>query len=120
MNPRERVKTLLQRAKEKLGVDDKVKIILYPMKHKIASVSLKNKTIRINKNLVGTLTDDELYYIIVHELIHIKLSTPNHGNGFQMLLREIYAPQDPTVIEDSLVKKLTNIHLRKKFSDQLL
>ena len=120
MKLRERVKALLEQAKENIGVDDEVRIMLHPMKRKIASVSLKTKTIRINKNLLETLNDDELYYILVHELIHIKLSSLNHGNGFQKFLRKIYAPQDPEAIENMLIKKLAYIYMRAKLRDQLL
>ena len=120
MNPRERVKALLEQAKETLGVDDEVRIMLYPMKRKIASVSLKTKTIRLNKNLLETLNDDELYFILVHELIHIKLLSSNHGNGFQKLLREIYAHRDPEAIENMLIKKLASIYMRGKFRGWLL
>ncbi len=114
MSARERVKNLLEQAKHALGINDNVKLILYPMKYKVASVSLKTKTIRLNKNLVRLFTDDELYYILLHELIHIKLATPNHGEEFHKLLHTVCPPEKSEELENRIVKKLVSVNLRSK------
>lgn len=114
---RERVKKLLELAKQAVGVKDSIKLVLYPMKYKVASVSLKNKTIRLNKNLLELFDDNELYYILVHELIHIKYSALNHGDKFYKTLNNSFSPEEANEIESKIVEKLINtinINIRAK------
>lgn len=114
---REWVKSLLERAKQAVGVEDNVKLILYPMKYKVASISLKNKTIRLNKNLLELFSEDELYYILVHELIHIKHSTLNHGEEFYKALYKLFSPGEADEIENRIARKfinVVNINMRAK------
>ncbi len=114
MDARERVKSLLKQAKRALEIDDSVRLILYPMKYKVASVSLKTKTIRLNKNLIRLFTDDELRYILVHELIHVKLTTLNHGEEFYKLLRSFYSPEKSEGLENRIAEKLITANLRSE------
>jgi len=109
---RKYLKDLLERAKQALGIEDNIKLILYPMKYKVASVSLKSKNIRLNKNIIKMLTYDELYYILVHELIHIKLSSLNHGNGFYRLLHSLYTIEEIEELENRIAKKLIDTNVR--------
>lgn len=106
---KEWVKILLERARQVVGIEDNVKLVLYPMKYKVASISLKNKTIRLNKNLIESFEEDELYYILVHELIHIKLSTLNHGEDFYRMLYKLFSPEEADEIENRIIKKLINV-----------
>ncbi len=114
MNNRERVRRLLEQAKQALKVEDNIKLVLYPMKYKVASISLKTKTIRINKNLVNVFDDEELYYILVHELIHIKTTSLNHGEGFYKLLNMLYPLSKLEEIENRIVKKLLKTGINTK------
>jgi len=84
------------------------------MKYKVASISLKNKTIRLNKNLLELFDDDELYYILIHELMHIKLATVNHGEEFYKILYDIYSPEKSEEVENRIVKKLINASMRTR------
>jgi predicted metal-dependent hydrolase len=114
---REWIKTLLERAKQAVGVEDNIKLVLYPMKYKVASISLKNKSIRLNKNLLELFDEYELYYILVHELIHIKHSTLNHGEEFYKALYNLFSLEEADEIESRIVKKLINsinINMRAK------
>jgi predicted metal-dependent hydrolase len=52
------------------------------MKTKAASISLKKKTIRINKNIIATLDQDTIEYLLLHELTHFKLKTTYHNTNF--------------------------------------
>ncbi len=114
MNSREHIRSLLEQAKRVLGIEDSVKLVLYPMKYKVASISLKTKTIRLNKNLIELFTDDEIYYILTHELIHIKLATLNHGEEFYKLLHTLYPPEKFEELENRIAKKLISANLRSK------
>lgn len=115
MNNKERTRKILEQAKQALKIEDNIRLILYTMKYKVASISLKTKTIRINKNLINILDDKELYYIIVHELIHIKTTSLNHGKIFYKLLNMLYSPNELREIENRIVKKLleTSINTKK-------
>ncbi len=106
---RERIKTLLERAKQAVGVEDNIKLVLYPMKYKVASISLRNKTIRLNKNLLELFDENELCYVLVHELIHIKHSTLNHGEEFYKALYKSFLPEEADEMENRIVKKLINV-----------
>ena len=103
---RELVLALLERAKQAVGVEFEVKLVLYPMKYKIASVSLKNNTIRLNRNLLEALDEDELYYILVHELIHVKQATLDHGEKFYEVLYKLFSPEEVKIVECRIVRKL--------------
>lgn len=109
MESRERLRRLLERAKVDLGVDERVKLVIQPMKRKMASVSLKKGVIRLNKNVVNILDDDELYYILVHELVHLKLGTMDHGVKFYETLHTLYPKNKLEELESKIVKKLVNI-----------
>jgi len=84
------LKRLLEEAKSITGVDGNVRILLYPMKHKLASISLKTRTIRLNKHIALKLSEETLRYVIVHELIHLKLKTVSHSLAFHKELEKIY------------------------------
>lgn len=114
MNNKGRVRRLLEQAKQALKVEDSIKLVLYPMKYKVASISLKTKTIRINKNLVNVFDDEELYYILVHELIHIKITSLSHGESFYKLLNTLYPLSKSEEIENRIVKKLLEIGINTK------
>ncbi len=112
MNSRDHIRSLLEQAKRVLGIKDSVKLVLYPMKYKVASISLKTKTIRLNKNLVELFTDDELYYIFIHELIHLKLKSLNHGEEFYKLLYTMYPLERSMELENKIIKKSTKINMK--------
>ena len=114
MNNKERARRLLEQAKQALKMEDNIKLVLYPMKYKVASTSLKTKTIRLNKNLIELFTDNEIYYILIHELIHIKLATLNHGEEFYKLLYTLYPLEKSEELENRIVKKLINTNMRTK------
>lgn len=114
LRAKERIKALLARAKRAVGIEDNVRLILYPMKYKVASVSLKSRIIRVNRNLLELFDDDELYYILVHELIHIKNSTINHGSEFYNSLYSLVSPEEVDALENGIVKKLMDLNIRTK------
>jgi len=64
--------------------------MLYPMKRKVASISLKTKMIRLNKEIALKLDEESLRYLLVHELIHFKLRTLSHDDKFWKELERIY------------------------------
>ncbi|AAC07959.1 M48 metallopeptidase family protein [Aquifex aeolicus] len=69
---KERVENLLKELKERLGIEREVKIELKRFKRKLAPVSLTKRVIYINRELIPKLSDEELGYLIAHELLHLK------------------------------------------------
>jgi len=102
---KEEVNNILSEVKKILGIDEDFKIVLYPMKRKVASISLRSRTIRINKNFIDMLNEDQLKYILIHELIHYKLKKHSHDNDFVRELKRFYNENDI----DSIEKELLNI-----------
>lgn len=85
---REQLKEILDHAKEDLSISEKIKIELKPMKTKAASISLKRKTIRINKSILPNLDQECIKYLILHELAHYKLKSKYHNGDFYKKLHE--------------------------------
>jgi len=108
------VRRLLEKAKNAVEVKSRVKLVLYPMKYKVASISLKTGVIRLNKNLLELFTDEELYYILIHELLHIKHATLNHGEEFYKSLYTLYTLEDIERLENSIAKKLIYVYIKAK------
>jgi len=80
----------LNEIKQDLGISEKIKIELKPMKTKAASISLKNNTIRINKNILPRLDQECIKYLLLHELTHYKLKSKYHnGNFYKQLNRKV-------------------------------
>jgi len=69
---KEKIEKLLKELKEELGIKEEVKVRLKRFKFKVASVSLSKRVIYLNSELVKKLTDEELRYLLAHELLHLK------------------------------------------------
>ena len=87
---------------------EKVKIRIVPMKRKIASFSFKTRTLRLNRNAVEILDEEQLKFIILHELIHLKIKDINHGSLFLEELRKHYSKEEAEQIELEIIKTLVS------------
>jgi predicted metal-dependent hydrolase len=88
----EKLVELLEDCKRLVGYDGVVKVKLKPYKIKAATVNLKRKTIYINPYMLD-LGDEVVRYLLVHELLHLKLNTLNHNSEFYKALTAII-PED--------------------------
>ncbi len=79
---------ILEELKERAGIKKAVRIKLKPFKRKVASVSIKKGIIYINSKLAENLTEEEIRYIIAHELLHIKHGI-FHTEEFENELRKL-------------------------------
>ena len=79
---REEIKRMMDEVRATLGIKDKIKLEIRPMKTKAASISLDKGVLRINRNLLPYLDEDAIHYLILHELLHCKRNSIYHGNGF--------------------------------------
>jgi len=69
---KEKIKEILEQAKKELGIEENIKLTVRPMKRKIASISLIKKVIVLNESFIKHLSEEEIRYIIFHELLHLK------------------------------------------------
>ena len=102
----EMLKNLLIELKKEVGVDKDVKLKIIPMKEKIASLSIYTKILRLNRNVVEKLDEEELKYILLHELIHLKVNDVNHGSLFMKELEKYLEFEKTREIEIEIIKKL--------------
>ena len=122
---RKQLRITIDELKKELGIpkDEKIRIILRPMKTKAASISLKNGTIRLNKNLIAKLNPESIRYLLLHELIHYKLKSINHNGNFQKQLTSKIEETRIKEIENKIISNLLELNKQKlknqmKFSDE--
>ncbi|RUM34837.1 MAG: hypothetical protein DSY33_01145 [Archaeoglobus sp.] len=102
----EKLKKLLIELKKEVGVDKDVKLKIVPMKEKIASLSIDTGILRLNRNVIEKLGEEELKYILLHELIHLKVNDVNHGSLFMEELEKYLEFEKTREIEIEMIKKL--------------
>ncbi len=107
---RERLRRLLNEALDLVGIEkDNIRLVLYPMKRKIASVSLRTRIIRLNKNIVWELDNEDLKYILVHEVIHLKIGSTTHNERFWQELLRLYPRERVKEIENKIINSINII-----------
>ena len=108
----EQLRKILKELKKELEIseDEKIRIVLKPMKTKAASISLKNQIIRLNKNLISRLDPESIRYLLLHELIHYKLKSTNHNGTFQKQLNSKMEETKIREIENKIIKSLLELN----------
>lgn len=101
------IKRILEEYKNKLGIEGEVKVRLRNYKSKSAFVDLKTKTIYINKNLVD-LGEEVVEYLILHELIHLKLRTKLHTADFYSELYNFISPERLVELRSQVNRKIVD------------
>lgn len=71
-----------------------------------AELSIDTRILRLNRNVVEKLDEDELMYILLHELIHLKVNDVNHGSSFMKELGNTSNLEKIREIEIRIIKKL--------------
>ena len=107
---REDIKKLIEETKIKLGISDKIRLELRPMKIKAASISLERGVIRLNKSIMPKLDDNSIRYLVLHELLHYKRGTIYHGNGFYMEISDYMKPADVERAENLIIQALLELN----------
>ena len=106
---RKTIMSILKELKTTLDITDHIRLELRPMKTKAASISLKWKTIRINKFLTSNLDEEAMKYLILHELAHLKLNTTHHTNELYNLIYAIIDKNDVEKFETEILAKLIEL-----------
>ncbi|WP_238027424.1 YgjP-like metallopeptidase domain-containing protein [Metallosphaera javensis (ex Hofmann et al. 2022)] len=83
----EEASSLLTLLSSQLGLDRKVNLRIKKYRKWAASANLRTATITIDEDLANSY--EVAKYLILHELIHIKLDTKYHSDEFYRLLYSI-------------------------------
>ena len=104
MNRNKEINAILRRLKAKIGVKGNIKVRLKPFKRKVASVSLNRKVIYLNSKIIDKLTNEELEYLIAHELLHLKHGV-FHTKEFEKELKNLFKED----LQLEILRKFFNI-----------
>jgi predicted metal-dependent hydrolase len=113
MNYGEVVNRFLTRYKLILGVKEDVKIKIRRYKTKTAFVDLRSKIIYINRDLLD-LGEDVIEYLLLHELLHIKLKEKHHTAQFYAVLHFFIPEEKVNEIKEKIIKKLIETNRNNK------
>lgn len=102
----EELKKTLKELVQRIGIKEDVKLKILPMKQKIASLSFSTKTLKLNQKVIKFLDDKQLKYILLHELIHLKIKDVNHGSFFFRELEKYCTLEEIYNLETKLIEKL--------------
>ena len=99
------VKSILDELQRELGIKEKVRVEIKPMKSKAASVSLRTGVIRLNKHAMdsGELC---IKYLLLHELAHLKLGRTTHGDDFYRVVYSVMSPDEVEECEKKVIQSL--------------
>jgi predicted metal-dependent hydrolase len=106
---RNSIEGILKECKLQLGINDDVKVKVRNYKTRAAFSNLKTKTIYINRNLLD-LDEDALKYLIIHELLHIKLNSKYHSDTFYKTLYEFIPHEKITYVRIKIREKLLQVN----------
>nr|WP_245610340.1 YgjP-like metallopeptidase domain-containing protein [Thermococcus celericrescens] len=96
---------LLQQAKDLLGCQRQVRVKVRPLKTSIARVSFKYGTITVDPSVLE-LDEEEILYVLVHELAHLKAETTYHSSAFWEEVGKVFPENKARELEDSIMTKL--------------
>ncbi len=105
MSHRGAIERALTRYKLILGVRDDVKVVVRRYRTKAALSNIRTRTIYINKDLLD-LGDDVIEYLVLHELLHIKLQSPYHDGVFYSMLYFLIPPEKVEAIREVIMKRM--------------
>lgn len=104
----EELERILRECMEAVGVDENVRIRLKKYKTKAASVNMRKKIITLNEDVLD-LGEDVIRYLILHELIHLKLKSPYHDKEFKEFLEKNLHGLDVLSVRGKILDKLFKI-----------
>lgn len=107
------IKEIIDEYKKKLGINEEVKVKIKEYKARSAFVNLKTRTIYINKVLLE-LGREVIEYLILHELIHIKLNSKYHHGEYHKILYAYMPPEKISEIRGLISSKLLATYNRNK------
>ena len=110
MSYRGAIERVLSEYRLLLGVRD-VKVRVRRLRTKAASSNIKTRTIYINKDLLD-LGEEVIEYLILHELLHIKLQSVYHDGRFYEMLHLFISPEKVEAIREVIMKRMVQNYVR--------
>jgi len=105
----ENIKKMVKKLQTQLGINENVHVMLIPLKSKAASISLRKKILRLNKRLIEKIDEETLQYLVLHELIHIKLNTIHHTKEFYNVLYKLMNEGEKDEYDLKILKEMMKI-----------
>jgi len=96
---------LLEQAKELLECRRPVKVKVRPLKTSVARISFRYGTITIDPSVLE-LEEEEILYVLVHELAHLKAETTYHSSAFWKEMERVFPEEKAKELEDRVMMKL--------------
>ncbi len=96
------LRELLRKASEVVGYNGPLTLRLMDYKRNIALAIVNRGEVRLNRRILSKLGDEEILYILVHEVLHIKLGLGAHGRDFEEALNSIY----PISVQEELCRRI--------------
>ena len=104
------LRSILEEYRKWLGIEDKIKLELKPLKTKAASISLRKGVIRLNRNLIPLLSDESIKYLILHELVHYKIGSVYHTKKFYEKVLKQFSIDSVREFEEEILKALGKLN----------
>ena len=82
------IKKLVNQIAEQMQIETRLFVRVVVFKNKIASVSFNSHILRLNRDFVRLSNVSLLRYIIIHELVHIKLGHHYHNKEFYQEIKK--------------------------------
>jgi predicted metal-dependent hydrolase len=105
----EELEKLLAECKKLVGYDGPVRIALKPYKLKAATANIKSRTITVNTHLLD-LGEDVIRYLLVHELVHLKLNSRYHDSVFHEELLKVVPEDEVRRARHMIIERLLEIN----------
>ncbi len=96
---------MLQEVRDLLQLEESVTVRIKPLKSTLARLSFTKRVLTLDP-LVLNLSEDLIFYILTHELAHLKANTPYHTPSFWREVERIYDLEDIKTIEERIFKVL--------------
>ena len=115
MSYRDVIERVLSEYRLMLGIRDDVKVRVRRYRTKAALSNIKTRTIYINKDLLD-LGEDVIKYLLLHELLHIKLQSKYHDERFYTTLHFFIPPEKIDTIREVIMKRMLQNYVMKRMS----
>jgi predicted metal-dependent hydrolase len=113
MSYRDVIERVLSEYRLMLGIRDDVKVRVRRFRTKAASSNIKTRTIYINKDLLD-LGEDIIKYLLLHELLHIKLQSKYHDERFYAMLHFFIPPEEVDTTREVIMMRMLRNYVVKR------
>lgn len=102
------IKKIINSISQEMKIKKQLFVRVVPFRRKIASVSFASGKLRLNRDFVKLANISLLKYIIIHELVHVKLGHHYHNDEFYKEMNK-YLEQDIDFYDKKVWNLMVNI-----------